>query len=969
MSQVIAGIYEIEQQIGAGGGGIVYLGRHIRLNKQIVLKADKRKLSTNAETLRREVDMLKNLSHTYIPQVYDFVQEGEEVYTVMDYIDGESLDKLLARQHRVSQPQLIKWACQLLEALDYLHKQPPYGILHGDIKPANIMLRPNGDICLIDYNIALALGEDGAVKVGFSRGYASPEHYGADYIKGKKSAAVGNVSTGFNSTLPDESTELLDNTLKLNVGQAKNAFVYRAEHSNSTSNGSEKGILLDARSDIYSLGATLYHLISGNKPDHDARKVEPLGKDICSPSVSKILQKAMAPQPSDRYQSAEEMLLAFRNLYKTDNRVVRHKRRMIIAASVLSVLFICGGISTFIGLSQIKQRESALALAEYSANALADGDVSMAIDYALQAIPRGKSILNAPVTSQAQKALTDALGVYDLSDGFAILDALSIPSEPFHLEMSPDGTKIAVTYAYEVAIYDINSRKQIIALPIQESALSDAYFIDNTKIVYAGIQGIEVYDIDNMSSCWIGNEATIISISGDRSVIAAVNRDDSFAIIYRASDGSAIGQCDFGELSIPIVTNDIFADPEDEIFALNEDGSLLAVSFSDGSMTIFNLQNEDEIVVFDSSDYTHFDGGFWGENIFAYVCEDENENVFRLIDTNSMSYIADFTSQDSMILKVDENGIYLSNDNLLSKIDPVSLQEHELVYLQGESIIDFSVGKDFVLVSTDNQNISFYDNAAQCVKTIESDRISDFVKIADKLAVTANRNEPILRLMELNRNEASRLFAYDLSIDHDEARISADGKNVMLFDYRSFTIYDMDGNIVTQVELPDADNIYDQQFIRENGTSSLKVIWYDGTVKYYSASDGNIIKEDVIDKPDESLYEEFVTKDYKVTSSLHGTPEVYSSESGKLLGKLETEDYLTYVTQIQDGLITEYITTEGKRYGLLLNKQLATLAYLPDLCDVTDEMIIFDDHSGYLKQTCLYSLDDLIKCAETYISK
>lgn len=182
MAQIIAGLYEIQNQIGAGGGGIVYLGRHIRLDKQVVLKADKRKLSADTETLRREVDMLKNLTHTYIPRVYDFVQEGDTVYTVMDYIEGESLDKFLGRGQKITQPQIIKWACQLLAALKYLHSRPPHGILHGDIKPANIMLRPTGDICLIDYNIALALGEDGAVKVGFSKGYASPEHYGADYI-------------------------------------------------------------------------------------------------------------------------------------------------------------------------------------------------------------------------------------------------------------------------------------------------------------------------------------------------------------------------------------------------------------------------------------------------------------------------------------------------------------------------------------------------------------------------------------------------------------------------------------------------------------------------------------------------------------------------------------------------------------------------------------------------------------------
>ena len=92
MGTIIADTYEIIMEIGSGGAGVVYLGKHLRLKKEVVLKADKRSLRAKTETLRREVDALKNLSHRYIPQVYDFVAQRDTVYTVMDYIEGESLD-------------------------------------------------------------------------------------------------------------------------------------------------------------------------------------------------------------------------------------------------------------------------------------------------------------------------------------------------------------------------------------------------------------------------------------------------------------------------------------------------------------------------------------------------------------------------------------------------------------------------------------------------------------------------------------------------------------------------------------------------------------------------------------------------------------------------------------------------------------------------------------------------------------
>jgi serine/threonine protein kinase len=306
MSEIISSTYELIERIGSGGGGVVYLANHLRLGKKVVLKADKRKLTTRPELLRREVDVLKNLTHSYIPQVYDFFVENDTVYTAMDYIQGESLDKPLKRGERFSQAQVIKWAIQTLEALDYLHQpihgDPPKGYVHSDIKPANLMKRPNNDICLIDFNIALAIGENNVV--GCSIGYASPEHYGLDY-----SEVSGTVID------ENETVTLNDETATITLSKIK-----------SSSSNSKKRIMPDVRSDIYSVGATLYHLLSGVRPAKDALNVEKLSQKEFSPLIVKIISKAMEPNPNLRYQTAAEMLDDILKLRENDPRTKKLKK-------------------------------------------------------------------------------------------------------------------------------------------------------------------------------------------------------------------------------------------------------------------------------------------------------------------------------------------------------------------------------------------------------------------------------------------------------------------------------------------------------------------------------------------------------------------------------------------------------------------------------------------------------------------
>ncbi len=965
MPQVIAGIYEINEQIGAGGGGIVYLGRHLRLEKPIVLKADKRKLSTKPEILRREVDMLKGLSHMYIPQVYDFVQEDGVVYTVMDLIEGESMDKLLKRGEVPSQPQVIAWACQILEALCYLHSRPPYGTLHGDIKPANIMVRPSGDICLIDYNIALALGEDGAVKAGASRGYASPEHYGMEYASSRRRAAAAAAQMSRTSLHKRES----DDTETMEMADDTTTETADMQASSGSSTGSSYTIMLDVRSDIYSLGATLYHLLSGKCPAQDALEVEPLGPDICSPDVSKIIQRAMEPAKEMRYPSASEMLEAFRMLHKRDRRVLRRRKHMIIAAFLLSTTFLAGGTCSFVGLKQMEGTQEALALAEYSANSLAEGNVSGAVRLALQAIPKEKGLLDAPVTAQAQKALTDALGVYDLSDGFKALDTLELPSAPFAVMISPDSTYLAVTYAYEAAIYEIKDGHRVATLPLEQSALSDLLFIDETHIVYAGEQGVTAYDLAEQKTLWTGDKATTLALSGDRETVAAVDRDADHATIYRVLDGTVMMGCSFGGRHMPVAANDIFADPGDKIFSLNMDGSMLAVSLDQGGLTVFDLKHlEDDLIIYDSSDYMGFQGGFFGE-YFAFIAGKAEGALFGLVDTKEAVYLGDFETRGRSLLTVDETGIYLANGGVLVRFDPDTLEEKELAYTDDADIISFSIGRDHILTAGEDASFSFFNKGAARIFTEKGKEPLDLVAMGDGYAVLGDRDEPSVRVLQMEEQKSPSLFSYDPSYPHDEARVSQDGETLMLFSHKGFCLVDRSGRELIQEEMPDPGHIYDQQFRRDGNGSWLEVTWYDGTVRSYSAADGSLLSEKKIEPPSTDLYEEFYTDRYRIQSPLHGTPQAYDLKTGRQVALLEEDSYLTYVTQVGDYILTEYISTSGGRYGLLLDGDLQTLARLPGLCDNMDGMLFFDYGTGDIRKSPIYPLQELVALGEGYLQE
>lgn len=965
MTDIIASTYEILQKIGAGGGGEVYLAYHTRLNKKVVLKADKREISTPKELLRREVDVLKTLRHAHIPQVYDFFVEDDTVYTVMDYIEGESLDRALKRGETFSQPQVIEWAIQLLDALAYLHApvhgDPPRGFIHSDIKPANIMRLPDNTICLIDFNIALALGEENVI--GASAGYSSPEHYGIDYstdgttslVKGMPQAPAGTGQTTVFSP-GDEVT--------VTAGADE---LPRPTAAQTATGARLRTVVPDIRSDIYSTGATLYHLLSGQRPNRNAKEVVPLSPEEFSPPLAEIINRAMQPNPDLRFQTADEMLAAFVHLRDNDPRVRRLKRQRRVAAGFFAALLCVGTGTAFLGLQRIRTAESWLKLAEYSENAWQEGDTAAALDYARQAFP-SQSLLTPAYMAPAQKALAQALGVYDLSDTFQPQGVAALPSSPLSIELAPDGATAACMVSQRLLLLDTQTGKTLAELPASPSALAEVEYIGPNQIVYAGEEGLCAYDVAQSVPLWQAAPATAVAVSADGKRVAAINGDAAEAIIYDTATGAQLNAVDFGGRRQSVVFNDIFANPNDNLLALNADGSRLAVSFADGSLWLYDLNNgESRDLLADTPGYTHFEGGFCGQ-YFAFSATGATDSIFVAWDTAAEQQTGGYQSDYPFHVLAGEYGVFVQTENILVQLDPANGEQQPLV-TTAKSITAFAVDATsgtpaHTLISTEDSFIFYDANAAQTAAYDKLDG-TDFVQITGGMALVANRDVPAVRILRLEDHSDATIFAYDPAYVHDEARLSADEQHVMLFSYNGFRIYALDGNLICETEIPNAAQVYDQQFRREGEKAYLEVIYYDGTIDRYDAATGVLAGTEKGMPPDPDLYEEFTTDTLRIESPLHGTPSAYDRRTGRLVAKLSEDAYLTYVTQVGDNIVAQYVTADGFEYGELLDPSCKVLAELPYLSDVVGEDLIYDYPTGTMRKTRILHIDELIQMAKT----
>lgn len=302
--------YQILKKIGQGGMSEVYLANDLQMDMMVAVKevrtdieydknGNKVDLNAYIKGLENECDLLKSVDHPVLPRTLS-IDRGQKIYVIMDYIDGEDMSKVLKRNGSLSQEQVLDCALQICDALRYLQAHNP-PIVYRDLKPSNIMWKSDGGFKLIDFGTAI------------------------EFRPGEKYANMGTKGFGAPEQLRKQSP------------------------------------VADQRSDIYSLGATMYCLLTGRTPSVELMQKHPVRE--FNPTVSigleNVIKRCVEPDPNNRYQSAAELLYALEHYDEEDasfKKKQRKKLRLFIATTTLAGMMLIAGAGFMIAKSSMAEQ-------------------------------------------------------------------------------------------------------------------------------------------------------------------------------------------------------------------------------------------------------------------------------------------------------------------------------------------------------------------------------------------------------------------------------------------------------------------------------------------------------------------------------------------------------------------------------------------------------------------------------------
>ncbi len=274
--------YRIVGKLGAGAMATVYKAKQVSLDRMVAIKKLPKKFSQNPQFIERffaEGRAAASLNHPNIVQAFDVGNEGDMYFFVMEYVEGRSVHEDIVKHKRFKEDDAIDVGIQVAEALEHAHER---GLIHRDVKPKNIMITKEGVVKLADMGLARAMSDVEAAEAEAGRAFGTPYYISPEQIRGEK-----------------------------DIGPP---------------------------ADIYSLGVTLYHMVTGNVPFegknpssvmHKHLKSDLIPPDHVNPKlgagISEVIEMMMAKKVKDRYQNCSDLLIDLRAIKKSESPPLAHK--------------------------------------------------------------------------------------------------------------------------------------------------------------------------------------------------------------------------------------------------------------------------------------------------------------------------------------------------------------------------------------------------------------------------------------------------------------------------------------------------------------------------------------------------------------------------------------------------------------------------------------------------------------------
>ncbi len=285
--------YKVLEKLGAGAMATVFKAKQLSLDRMVAIKILPRKFSSNPQFIERfyaEGRAAAQLNHPNIVQAFDVGQAGEFHYFVMEYVEGQTVHDLIVANKRFNEQEALDIAISVGEAMDHAHMK---GLIHRDIKPKNIMFTPQGVVKVADLGLARAIGDKEAAEAEQGKAYGTPYYISPEQIRGE-----------------------------MNIGP---------------------------QADIYSLGATMYHMVTGSVPFNGKNPGEVMQKHLKAPlippdhanpklkaGISEVIERMMAKSRKDRYKNCQELLIDLRAVRRGEPPPIAHREAP--ASAVLEAL-------------------------------------------------------------------------------------------------------------------------------------------------------------------------------------------------------------------------------------------------------------------------------------------------------------------------------------------------------------------------------------------------------------------------------------------------------------------------------------------------------------------------------------------------------------------------------------------------------------------------------------------------------